>query len=175
MSEIQPATSPNPPKLINDCLWLWCEEGVCFTRCCAMHMSAELAPSSCKQGCCGCAHQLSERSYAPRPCTYAHKPLETNKNVVRELCTRWRSCPIGLQVNWPSPVGPWYAHISRCRSHSKTCSQCFHASRTSFPPPRNLLQDGYGVFNQGRLHAGKFRVWKQRANVHQGMSVLCSW
>jgi hypothetical protein len=45
----------------------------------------------------GCAHQLSERATASSPCiNISHKTLETNKNVVAEVCKRWRRCPDGL-------------------------------------------------------------------------------
>jgi hypothetical protein len=65
---------PCPPKVINTCMWLWCEEAVGCTRCCAM--SAALAPSSCNQGCGRCAHQPSERAHASSPClNINHEPL----------------------------------------------------------------------------------------------------
>jgi hypothetical protein len=42
-----------------------------------------------------------------------------------------------------------------------------------FPPPRNLLEDVYGVCNDDimMLRAGKLRVWKQWANCYRGMGV----
>jgi hypothetical protein len=71
----QPAAMPNPTKVVNRCMWLWCEGAAGCTRCCAM--SAALAPSSCNQGFGRCAHQLSERAHASSPCLYIkHKPLQ---------------------------------------------------------------------------------------------------
>jgi hypothetical protein len=80
MSDIQPVTLLNPPNMINTCMWIWCEGGVGCTRCRAM--SAALAPSPCNQGFGRCAHQLSERAYAPSPClNINHEPLETKHST----------------------------------------------------------------------------------------------
>jgi hypothetical protein len=111
MSGIQAVTMPNPPRVINTCMWLWCEGAVGCTRCCAM--SAGLAPSSSNQGCGRCAHQLSDRAHASSPClTINHKPLGANKHVVVKPCTRWWRCPVGLCTErvgcvrlWGEPLG----------------------------------------------------------------------
>jgi hypothetical protein len=120
-------------------MWLRCEGAVDCARCCTM--SAALALSSCNQGCGRCAFQLSERDHAPSSClNINHKSLESSKDVVLEPCKRWH-CPAGQWIQagcrgkWSRCVGPWQAHLARCFSHSKTCTQCFHKSRTSFPHP----------------------------------------
>jgi hypothetical protein len=96
MSNIQPVTMANPPKEIIACMWLWYEGGVGCAR--SRAMSGALAQNLCNSGCGRCSHQMSERAHTPSPCLgIDHKPLETNNNVVVELCKRWQRCAVGLK------------------------------------------------------------------------------
>jgi hypothetical protein len=76
---------PNPPKGPYTGMCILCAGSVGYTKCCAM--SAALAPTSCKQGCGRCEHQLSKRTHAPSPClSTTQKPLETIMHTMFELC-----------------------------------------------------------------------------------------
>jgi hypothetical protein len=110
--------------------WLSCVRVVGCARCYAM--SVALAPSSWDQGFGRCAHQLSERAHAPIPClSTIHEPLEANKYVVDEPCKR--RCPSPV-VQWGKTELLCWA-MARCSSQSKTCTPCFHTSRTSVLHP----------------------------------------
>jgi hypothetical protein len=123
---------PNPPKVINTCMWLWCEGAVGCTRCYAK--SAALAPSSCNHGCGICAHQLSEGAHTSSPCLHInHKPLETNKHVVVEPGKRWRRCPVGLQEETEVLCWAIACLYFEVQEPLQTCSPYFHTSRTLFP------------------------------------------
>jgi hypothetical protein len=86
-------------------------------------------------GCGRYAHQLSERAHASSSClNTSHKPVE--------MFLLWWSrvrgggaVQSGCRGKWSCCIGTWQAHIPRCRSHSKTCTPCFHTSRTLFPHP----------------------------------------
>jgi hypothetical protein len=123
LQQMSDVTMPNPPKVINTCMWLWCEGGAGCTRCCAM--SAGLAPSSCNQGCGRCAHQLSERARAPRKCLNSnHKPLEQTSIEWWRRVRGGRVVQSGCRGKWRCCVGLW-------QNRSKTIFRCFHTSRTS--------------------------------------------
>jgi hypothetical protein len=139
---MQPVSMPNPTKVINTRMWLWCEGVVVCTRSCAM--SAALAPSSCNQGCGRCAHQLSERAHASSPRLNSnHKPLVTNKKSsggsmpeVAALSSQDVGGKGGVVLGHGKP------HISRCGSHSKhvlhASTQADHCSPTQRSAMRYL-------------------------------------
>jgi hypothetical protein len=114
MSGTQPFTTPNPPKVINTCMQLWCEGDVGCTRCCGMSAALVLAPSSYIQGCVRCAYQLSELPHAPRPCLNIN-PLKQSK-----WWSRVRGGSVvhsGCRGNWSCCVVPWQATLLVCEGN----------------------------------------------------------
>jgi hypothetical protein len=61
-----------------------------------------------------------------------------------------------------------YFEVSDITSHCKTCTPCFHSTRTSFPDPE-CCSDLYGACDDGVIGAGKPKMWprKQWVNCHK--------
>jgi hypothetical protein len=61
-----------------------------------------------------------------------------------ETMKRWQRSPVVVRPAVGEARGccggPWQPHISRCSTHSKTCTPCFHNSRTLFSQPECCYQ-----------------------------------